>query len=81
MPDTTQTRRSIPTRSRSVPSPVRIRRDRTCTTRQRMRMQLQAGIPIRHPVLAPSPAADLHPLRFVTENVTRQLNWRVSLCV
>ena len=75
MPDTTQTRRSIPTRPRSVPSPVRIRRDRTCTTRQRMRMQLQAGIPIRHPVLAPSRAADVHPLRFVTENVARQPNW------
>jgi hypothetical protein len=69
MPDTTQTPRSIPTRPRSVPSPVRIRRDRTCTTRQRMRMQLQAGIPIRHPVLAPSPAADVHPSRFATENV------------
>ena len=28
-----------------------------------------------HPVLAPSPAADVHPSRFVTENVARQPNW------
>jgi len=34
-----------------------------------------------HPVLAPSPAADVHPSRFVTENVTRLPNWRVALCV
>src|SRR5690348_3498113 len=81
-PDTTQTLRSTPIRPRSVPSPVRIPWDRTCTTRQRMRTQLRAGIPIRLPVLAPSPEAEVRPSRFATENVdpSAELAGR-SLCV